>query len=235
MKEWPLVVFTIAIQFSCGLALAATLFDMKARHADAALMRPLALAIFPLAALGALASVAHLGRPLMAWRSVLNIGRSPLSLEVVLTAVFILLALAYSAFWWAGRTDGRLALGIAASAAGIAAVISSALVYTAPAQPAWNSGWVPASFLGTALLLGGLAPAVFVSSKAGPGLLRVAGSALLIIAALWIFALRPPRSAWLGVCLLVAGLLPPTLPAFIAVLLATVLGRALFYLLAVTF
>jgi anaerobic dimethyl sulfoxide reductase subunit C (anchor subunit) len=233
MREWPLIVFTIAIQSACGLALAATLFDVKARH-DPALMRPLALAIFPLAALGALASVAHLGRPLAAWRSVLNLGRSPLSLEVALTALFVALALAYSGFWWIGRSDGRLALGIAASLAGLAAVISSALVYTVPAQPAWNSGWVPASFVGTALVLGGLAPAVF-AAPAAPGLLRIAGSALLIIAAVWIFALHQPRSAWLAACFFVAGLLPPSLPAFIAVVLATVAGRALFYLLAATF
>jgi anaerobic dimethyl sulfoxide reductase subunit C (anchor subunit) len=234
MREWPLVIFTVAIQSACGLALAATLFDVKARH-DAALMRPLALAIFPLAALGALASVAHLGRPLAAWRAVLNLRRSPLSMEVVLTGMFVALALAYSGFWWSGRSDGRLALGVVASLAGLAAVVSSALVYTVPAQPAWNSGWVPASFVGTALLLGGLAPAVFASAPAGPGALRVAGSALLLIAAVWIFALRQPRSAWLALCFFAAGLLPASLPAFIAVVLATIAGRALFYLLAGTF
>jgi anaerobic dimethyl sulfoxide reductase subunit C (anchor subunit) len=233
MREWPLVIFTVAIQSACGLTLAATLFEAKTRH-DAALMRPLALAIFPLAALGVLASAAHLGRPLAAWRAVLNLGRSPLSLEAVLTAVFVVLALAYSGFWWSGRSDGRLALGVAASLAGLAAVVSSALVYTVPAQPAWNSGWVPASFLGTALLLGGLAPAVF-AAPVPPGGLRIAGSTLLIIAAVWIFALRQPRSAWIALCLFVAGLLPPTLPAFFAVVLATVAGRALFYMLAATF
>lgn len=194
MKEWPLILFTLATQFACGLTLAATVFESKARPADAVLMRPLALAIFPAAALGILISIAHLGHPLMAWRSVVNLGQSRLSLEVILTAVFALLALAYSGFWWMGRTEGRLVLGAASSVAGIAAVMAGAALYTVPTQPAWNSGWVPASFLGTAVLLGGLAPAALISWRGNTGLLRLflgatlAGSLLLLIAALWMVA-----------------------------------------------
>lgn len=109
----------------------------------------------------------------------------------MLTALFALLALAYSGFWWMGRTEGRLVLGAATSVAGLAAVVAGAVLYTVPTQPAWNSGWVPASFLGTAVLLGGLAPAVLISWRGNTGLLRVflsatvAGSLLLLIAALW--------------------------------------------------
>jgi anaerobic dimethyl sulfoxide reductase subunit C (anchor subunit) len=194
MREWPLILFTLATQLACGLTLAATVFESKARPADTVLMRPLALAIFPAAALGILISIAHLGHPLMAWRSVVNLGQSRLSLEVILTAVFALLALAYSGFWWMGRTEGRLVLGAASSVAGIAAVMAGAALYTVPTQPAWNSGWVPASFLGTAVLLGGLAPAVLISWRGNTGLLRlflgatVVGSLLLLIAALWMVA-----------------------------------------------
>jgi anaerobic dimethyl sulfoxide reductase subunit C (anchor subunit) len=194
MREWPLILFTLATQLACGLTLGATVFETKARPSDAVLMRPLAMAIFPVVAIGILLSMAHLGRPLMAWRALVNLGQSRLSLEVILTAVFALLALAYSGFWWMGRTEGRLALGAATGVAGIAAVVAGAALYTVPTQPAWNSGWVPASFLGTAVLLGGLAPAVLISWRENTGLLRiflgasVAGSLLLLIAALWMMA-----------------------------------------------
>ena len=87
MKEWPLILFTLATQLACGLTLAATVFETKARPADAVLMRPLAMAIFPVVAMGILLSMAHLGRPLMAWRAAVNLGQSRLSLEVILTAV----------------------------------------------------------------------------------------------------------------------------------------------------
>jgi DMSO reductase anchor subunit len=30
MKEWPLIVFTLATQLACGLTLAATVFDANA-------------------------------------------------------------------------------------------------------------------------------------------------------------------------------------------------------------
>ena len=213
MKQWPLILFTLATQLACGLTLGATVFEMQARPADAMLMRPLAMAIFPVVAMGILLSMAHLGRPLMAWRAVVNLGRSRLSLEVILTAGFALLALAYSGFWWMGRTDGRLLLGAVTSLAGIAAVIAGAALYTVPTQPAWNSGWVPASFLGTAVLLGGLAPAVLISWRGNTGLLRVflgatvTGSLLLLIAVLWMMAnlsrrARDPFTAARVACLL---------------------------------
>jgi len=234
MREFPLIIFTVATQLACGLTMAATLFEMKTRPADAALMRPLGLAIFPLLAMGALVSMLHLGRPLLAWRSVLNLAQSRLSLEILATAVFVLLALAYSGFWWTGRADGRWILGVATSLAGVAAVLAASLPYLVPMQPAWNSGWLPASFLGTAVLLGGLAPVVLTSWKGNNGLLRiflsatVAGSLLLLISAAWMIVnllrtgdpfvagrfggmlhlLLSRQAIWLGCYIALAGLLP---------------------------
>jgi anaerobic dimethyl sulfoxide reductase subunit C (anchor subunit) len=240
MKEWPLILFTLATQLSCGLALAAAVFEWRSSAVDVEPMRPLAIAIFPVAALGILFSMAHLGRPRLSWRAVLNLGQSRLSAEVVLTTVFALLALAYSGFWWLGKTEGRLVLGAALSAVGIAAVLAAAAVYMVPTRPVWNSGWVPLSFLGTTLLLGALAPALLLSWKANTGLLRVflgaaaAGSLLLFIAACWMVAnlsrraddpftamrlaalfrsLTSKNSLWLG-CHLVFAILLPAAVAF---------------------
>jgi anaerobic dimethyl sulfoxide reductase subunit C (anchor subunit) len=254
VKEWPLILFTLATQLACGLTLGATAFDANAGPADADLMRPLAMAIFPLIAAGTLLSMAHLGRPLMSWRAFVNLERSRLSREVILTAVFGLVALAYSGCWWMGRTDGRLVLGAAACAAGIAAVISAAAVYTIPTRPTWNSWWVPASFLGTAFLLGGLAPALLISWRGNTGLLRlflgagVAGSLLLLVAAWWMAAKSSisKKSFWMGCHIAFAGVLPvalafrlwPAEPAQIAsfawpvlalVVFGAATGRALMY------
>jgi DMSO reductase anchor subunit len=73
MKEWPLILFTLATQLACGLTVAATVFDANADRADADLMRPLAVVIFPLVAAGMLLSFAHLGRPLTSWRALVNV------------------------------------------------------------------------------------------------------------------------------------------------------------------
>jgi anaerobic dimethyl sulfoxide reductase subunit C len=217
MNEWPLVLFTLATQLACGLTLAATVFDAAAPSADAHLMRPLAVAIFPPVAAPMLASMAHLGRPLMSWRAVINARRSRLSLEVILTALFALAALVYSGFWWTATTSGRSLAGVAASAAGIAAVVAAAAVYRVPARPVWNSGWVPASFFGTSVLLGGLIPALLIRWRGNAALLRlflgaaVAGGALLLVTALWMAAKSPVPRLWLGCHIALTSVLPVTL------------------------
>ncbi len=157
-------------------------------------MRPLGIAIFPLAAIGLLASLLHLGRPLSAWKSFLNLGTSRLSLEVFLTMLFVFAALLYSHSWWAHKPDHRVTTGVATSLLSLAAVASSTAVYLIPTQPAWNAGWVPVSFFGTALLLGGSASAAFVSLHGPRNLLgcflggAVAGSLMLIVSAVWMLA-----------------------------------------------
>ncbi len=193
MSEWPLVAFTLAIQLSCGLALAATISDWAGNRQGAG-MRLIGMAVFPLAAAGLLVSLLHLGRPLEAWKSLYNLGASRLSLEVLLTLLFVLAALIYSQAWWAQRTDHRIAIGLATSLLALAAVASSSAIYLMPTQQAWNAGWVPLSFFGTALLLGGAAAAAFGGPQGPRSLLgcylgaAVAGSLMLTVSAVWMIA-----------------------------------------------
>jgi anaerobic dimethyl sulfoxide reductase subunit C (anchor subunit) len=252
MKEWPLVLFTLAVQIACGLTLAATVFETPDRSADAGLMRPLASAIFPILALGLAASLAHLGRPLMSWRALANLRHSRLSREILLTALFGLFAFAYSGAWWLGRTESRWILGVAASIAGIAAVIAGAMVHTVRTKPAWNSGWVPASFVGTVLLAGGLIPAMLIPWGAETGLRHVyvgatfSGSIFLLAAAVWMWAHVPQlpsmakKSFWLGCYIATASVLPiaatvrlgpreAQLAITLAALFGAGVGRALMY------
>lgn len=194
MNEWALVIFTLAIELSCGMALTATLFDARVRQSGGAVMRPVGLTIFPLTAFGLMVSLLHLGHPLSAWRSLLNLGSSRLSLEVLLTALFAFATLVYSYSWWKDNKKYRLHFGVATSVLGLAAVVSSATIYLVPAQPGWNSGWVPVSFLGTTLLLGGFATLSLVNLKDRPSQARaflamgIAGSLALVFSAIWMLA-----------------------------------------------
>ncbi len=234
MREWPLILFTVAIQCSCGFALAATLFD--ARSANPALLRPLGMAVFPLSLFGLLISVFHLGRPLLSFRALRNLGSSRLSLEIVATLLFVLLALIYSASWWRDRGESRALLGTVTSLFGLVAIVCSSAIYLLPTRPAWDSGWVPVSFLGTALLLGGFAPAALVDLSGQRPLARiflaigVAGSLMLLGSAMWMLAhfsrasadqfvstrlqaslqllSQPWYSGWFGVHALLIGLIP---------------------------
>lgn len=235
MTEWPLIAFTITLELACGSALAATLFDGTVHRSDPASMRLLGISVFPLAAAALLVSLFHLGRPSAAWRAFSNLGSSRLSLEVFLCVLFALTALAYSALWWMARSEGRLALGVATGVVGLAAVISSAMVYPTPAQPAWNSGWVPVSFLGAVLLLGGGA-AVLLGGSAWEGLLQktylaaiLLGGFALLASAVWMIVhlsqgsqdeyisaqlqsglhlLLSHHGIWFGLHILLAGILP---------------------------
>jgi len=234
MSEWPLIVFTVAIQLAGGLALAATCFDWAAASSDM-VMRPLGLAVFPLAALGLLVSLFHLGRPLAAWKSLLNLSSSRLSLEILLTLLFVGAALLYSHAWWAERADHRFALGVVTSVVALSAVVSSSSIYLIPTQPAWNSSWVPVSFIGTTLLLGGCAAAVVANLQGTRQFLgfslggAVVGSLMLIGAAIWMLSswsrgapdeftaaqlqgalqlVTQQHPIWLGLHLVLAGVLP---------------------------
>ncbi|HYH00038.1 MAG TPA: DmsC/YnfH family molybdoenzyme membrane anchor subunit [Terriglobales bacterium] len=188
-REWPLVVFTLALQMSCGLVTVLTLIEAESGRVPA--MRPLGLAAFPIAVLGMLVSALHLGRPLSAWKSLRNLGRSRLSMEVLLTGMFALTCAAYGWTWVAGLSDVRFPLSIIATVTGLAAVVSSASIYMVPTQPSWNSWWVLVSFVGTSLALGGATCAALISRTASdpsgraPAGLTVAGSCLVLASAVW--------------------------------------------------
>ena len=219
MKEWPLIVFTLALQTACGLAVAATGFELGAGAAAARSMRPLAITIFPMAAAGFAFAMAHVGRPWASWRMLAGVGRSRLSVETALTGLFMLLAFAYSGLWWSGMAEARVALGAATSLAGTAAVIAAGRVYTVRTQPVWNSGWVAISFIGASALMGGLLPAVAIPWNIDTAATRAflaataLGALLLFIAAFWMMAKlsKPLRSSdwWrLGCHILLATVAP---------------------------
>ncbi len=250
-REWPLTVFSIAVQFACGLALAGFVLDLRSVPAEMAAFRPLGMAIFPVIAAGLLCSLFHLGRPRHAGRALTNVRQSPLSFEILATLIFAGAALAYSGFWTIGREDSRLILSLATAGFGFAAVFAGARLYMVPTQPAWNSGWLPASFLGTALLLGGFAGAVVVTGDLDARRMFLAaglGGGLLVLVAVVLMARRLGRSAGplLVACAVLAGILPAVLvvlwpvasavtPVLIAALalivVGAVSGRMLIYAL----
>jgi anaerobic dimethyl sulfoxide reductase subunit C len=192
MSEWPLIVFTLAIQCAAGLAVATTLLvRVSAQYGQS--IRPLGIAIFPLAAAGLLASLFHLGRPSAAWKSLLNLGHSRLSLEVLITVLFVGSALLYSHAWWVERSQHRATIGAVTSILAIVAVASSASIYMIPTQPAWDSGWVPVSFLGTMLVFGGTIAAGCCRNEESGTLLdycfacATAGGVALFAAGIWMY------------------------------------------------
>ncbi len=238
-REWPLVIFTTALQCACGMALAALLLD-----GQAALSRPFALAICPVTIVGLLLSLFHVGRPHLAWRAGRQLMRSRLSREIVLTVAFAVAAALYA---WK-MTPG---LGFVAALLGLGAVLSSARIYLIPSQPLWDSGWLPISFLATAMLLGGLAAWLAGERGRATVAMTVTTAAVLVFCAGWMMRrlarvrrqfdpvelpefLAPRQYAGLAMHVALTGIVPVALviggggtwPAAVA-LLATVMGAAL--------
>jgi DMSO reductase anchor subunit len=113
--EWSLLGFTLAAALAVGWAGAAAL---TGRNPKPALLVPLGLAATGLSTL-------HLGRPLRAWRALLNPRRSWLSREVLLFPLFLALV---AAIPFAGAAAGTL--GRVASVVGFAALFAMDRVYS---------------------------------------------------------------------------------------------------------
>ncbi len=193
-REWPLVVFTLGVQVACGMLIAAVLADTLAGPGGAGAVRLCGVLVFPMVAIAVVGSLFHLGRPAHAWRSMSNLAQSRLSREVLLTALFAAAALPYSLMWYGDTATLRVVWGAATVVLGLAAVWSSSSIYTVPARPVWNSGWVPTSFFGATLLLAGSVSAGLVQRTGPQAILTAlaaamfAGSMLQIISAFWMIA-----------------------------------------------
>jgi formate dehydrogenase iron-sulfur subunit len=168
--HWPLVWLTLVSQVALGVSAAA------ATWAD----RLLAAAI---AAAGLVGALAHLGRPIAAWKALRNLRRSWLSREVALLSLYAALAPAAVAV---------PALAPAAAAVGVAGVFASARLYVVPGRPAWDTPLTVVRFYATALALGPPLTGHVALGAAG-GVLAVAATALN-----WARLARGPGQPWWG-------------------------------------
>ncbi len=132
--HWPLVWLTVLTQVAAGVS--ATVGDSSDRAVAAG---------FAAAAL--VGSLAHLGRPGLAWKALRNLRRSWLSREVALFGLYAPMALA------------AVVLPILAPVAallGMAGVYASARLYIVPGRPGWNTPLTVVVFAATGLAVGPL-------------------------------------------------------------------------------
>jgi Fe-S-cluster-containing dehydrogenase component/DMSO reductase anchor subunit len=111
--EWPLVLFTVLVAFLFGV-FAAALYGAPS-------LDP--VTYFALAVGGLIVSAMHLGRPLIAWRALLNVRSSWLSREIVAYLLFLCLSGIYL------LTSPMMSIGLLSVILGIAALVSIDMVY----------------------------------------------------------------------------------------------------------
>jgi DMSO reductase iron-sulfur subunit len=150
--HWPLVVMTILTQLSAGAFMVIWLLQLLSGSGRLGVAAVASLAAGFLALGG---STLHLGRPAHAYRALRMWRRSWLSREVLMFALFSLVAGLYAGgLWW--QLPGAAALGLVTAILGILGVTASARIYLVPARPAWNTKHTLADFYLTGAVLGPL-------------------------------------------------------------------------------
>ncbi|OHT24467.1 dimethyl sulfoxide reductase anchor subunit family protein [Providencia stuartii] len=158
MNEWPLLLFTFLMQTSIGLTLMLVLSAKKlAGLFERGISRSFLLGYLfvgcVFAGIGLISSITHLGVPLNAPNSLLNIFSSWLSREVVLTATyFTFLGLAFLWAWFKKELSYPL-LSLAA-VAGLCDVYAMASIYRYTSMLVWMSDNTYLMFYGATFTLG---------------------------------------------------------------------------------
>jgi formate dehydrogenase iron-sulfur subunit len=157
--HWPLVIMLVLTQAGIG-----GLWLQTIQHANST---SLAFSILNAALIfvGIGTSIFHLGRPLQSWRAFIGVRRSWLSREILAfnaLAFGVLLQLAAGALPFFSSSKGYgLAALVFCSLTGAAALLSSIMVYVDTPRLFWNWRQTVPRFLGTTLLLGTAASALF--------------------------------------------------------------------------
>ncbi|MDM2736453.1 dimethyl sulfoxide reductase anchor subunit [Citrobacter sp. Ct235] len=161
--ELPLVFFTVFAQWGIGGVLALTVCQSgRKRKFSAVQYRMLALRFWVITVLGSCASLAHLGSPEGAYRSLAGLGNSWLSREVV---AFIVLNGVMFCWLLLCRFKpvqrGVILLGGVTALVGLGTIlVTSQVYYQMPLHPLWHNVATPVAFLGTAFLTGFMSVAV---------------------------------------------------------------------------
>jgi formate dehydrogenase iron-sulfur subunit len=128
--HWPLIVVTLFTQAAVGASLASVI--------DGA-TRPGLVAAAALAVAGSTASLAHLGRPTMAWKVYRGLRTSWLSREAIGFVLLCGAALVGAAFPSTGAA-------ITTAVIGALALFASARLYMVPGRPSWHTPLTIAAF-----------------------------------------------------------------------------------------
>lgn len=166
----PLAVMLTLTQLSVGAFFIDQLLPALFDPGTLASFRPFhGLVALSLGVLALVASVAHLGRPLYAWRAFIGLRTSWLSREIVAFGLYAKLAALYALALWQAEHPAVLSgvpeltqwasaaappLGVVVCATGVLGVVCSVMVYGVTERAWWSVSRTGFKFAGTAVVLG---------------------------------------------------------------------------------
>lgn len=158
--ELPLALFTTLAPIGAGAFAALAIAFFVAPFTGEQLKKIDRMTLIPLAVVivGFIASFFHLASPLHAPFVFAHAGSSPLSNEILVGSIFVVLAIVYTAMAFAGKLSGGVRKGFSVVVAVAALVFAcfTGLAYVMETIASWSSPLVPVQLLGFALV-GGMA------------------------------------------------------------------------------
>ncbi len=159
-SEWPLVIFSLAIQLSAGIILIYDLFVLfpiyRSRVVVPSKYHWILLIAMTAAIIGIIFSFMHLGNPINSAKSLTNMGTSWLSREIAGVLAFSGLLLITTLMHFMIPSSGKiLKLMVDLTAiTGVVLIFIMSKIYMIPARPLWNSFFTPLGFYLAAIVLG---------------------------------------------------------------------------------
>lgn len=163
-EEWPLLTFTLLAQLAVG----SYIFFIIIRSLNKKLGVNLGInatkrGIFlvgPVMGLAFIFAVFHLGTPLGAPRSLLNLGSSWLSREIIFSGGFMVLWIV--SYYLDRKGAWNQMIGWITSIVGLGAIYSMASIYATSIRPAWTDVNTYIAFYGTTIVFGAAASMVVI-------------------------------------------------------------------------
>ncbi len=184
MHELPLVFFTVLCQSAVGAFIVLFISYRLAQITERQLVIGFSVAMV-LFIVGVLLGTFHIGKPLRALNMLLGLGRSPMSNEIVLSALFGLFGCLATLAMLLKKGSAVLhhALAIVAILFGVAFVVAVPAIYQLATVGTWNTGFTSLLMILTAFIGGGALAALFGASRLGLSLSCMAITISLIIRA----------------------------------------------------
>ncbi|MGI9276342.1 MAG: dimethyl sulfoxide reductase anchor subunit family protein [Endozoicomonas sp.] len=203
MDQLSLVFFTVLAQSAVGIFIALGLVELLGKPSGRALNQSF-ISVWIIMAIGALASVTHLGQPLRMFNVLSGAAHSPLSMEIISMMLFGGAGVAFTAMRLFRVAPGlQKPLLVVAMILGGWLIVSIANVYTLETVPTWNSSWTCFQFLMTAAVVGPVGAATLLRAEGNQlGSLQVSADKALATSACMLLTIAVAAYAgylfWLG-------------------------------------